>query len=151
MSNRPYIKKYNLTEDKAQWSAWQVHLRIEQNDSAIGSQVAIPDNGADGETGIEGAQTIERDLFVTAVRRKYIPPLMECYQDMLVISVYNYEKSATEAEKKRESKLFLQKVHQKVVDTLHPQNNINLKIYHVFVTQKANSLLMDEGSMKFFE
>lgn len=40
--------------------------------------------------------THEKDIFVTAVRRKYIPPLMECYQDMLVISVHNYEKSATE-------------------------------------------------------
>ena len=45
---------------------------------------------------------------------------MECYQDMLVISVYNYEKSATEVEKARASKRFLREVHQKVVDTLHP-------------------------------
>ena len=45
---------------------------------------------------------------------------MECYQDMLIISQYNYEKAATETEKRRKSKQFLKEVHQKVVDTLHP-------------------------------
>ena len=37
------------------------------------------------------------------------------------------------------------------MDTLHPANNLNTNIYHVFVTQKANALLMDENSMAFFE
>lgn len=98
-----------------------MHLRIEEPDTA--GLVAQPDNGAttgNGEAVLDQVQVHERDLFVTAVRRKYIPPLMECYQDMLVISVYNYEKSATEVEKARASKRFLREVHQKVVDTLHP-------------------------------
>ena len=30
MESRPYIKKYNLNQDRAQWSCWQVHLRLEE-------------------------------------------------------------------------------------------------------------------------
>ena len=45
------------------------------------------------------------------MRRKYIPPLMECYQDILVISTYNYEKSATQEDREHESKKFLKNVH----------------------------------------
>ena len=30
VESRPYIKKYNMTQDRAQWSAWQVHLRVEE-------------------------------------------------------------------------------------------------------------------------
>ena len=32
------------------------------------------------------------------MRRKYIPPLMECFQDILVISYYNYEVGNKNAE-----------------------------------------------------
>ena len=81
----------------------------------------------------EDAQKLEKDLFITAVRRKYIPPLMECYQDMLVISVFNYEKSLIEREKARAAKKFLKEVHQKVVDTLHPINIVNQSVFLVFV------------------
>lgn len=76
---------------------------------------------------------------------------MECYQDMLVCSVFNYEKGATQVEKARASKRFLKEVHQKVVDTLHPYSLVNLSEYFVFVLQKANALLMDEKSMGFFD
>ena len=64
LDTRPYIKKYNLTRDKAQWSCWQVQMRVEEPDPY----------GHDGENSKN-----EKDIYVTAVRRKYIPPLMECY------------------------------------------------------------------------
>ena len=86
VESRPYIKKFNLTQDKAQWTAWQVHLRIEvpdttlvgnQDDEQSSSDEEKDDDGDDGE---EKKVTMhERDLFVTAVRRRFIPPLMECY------------------------------------------------------------------------
>ena len=76
---------------------------------------------------------------------------MECYQDMLVSSVHYYERCESEREKKRMSKEFLKEKHQMVIDTLHPHNYLNENIYHVFVTQKADALLMDEQSMRFFE
>ena len=100
---------------------------------------------------VDSSYKNEKDIFVSACRRKYIPPLMECFQDMLVISVYNYERSASEEDKNRASRAFLRNIHQRVVDTLHPYNMVNLNIYHVFAMQKANSLLMDELTMDFFE
>jgi hypothetical protein len=51
----------------------------------------------------------------------------------------------------RASRLFLRQVHQRVVDTLYPCTAASSSIYHPFVTQKANALLMDEHSMDFFE
>ena len=32
MESRPYIKKQNLTQDKAQWLSWQVHMRVDEPD-----------------------------------------------------------------------------------------------------------------------
>ena len=50
LQSKPYIKKFNLTSDKAQWTSWEVHIR-----------------------------TQTYDLFVAVIRRKYIPPLMEIF------------------------------------------------------------------------
>ena len=50
------------------------------------------------EQGGRRSEKNEYDLFVTAMRRKYIPPLMECFQDILVISYYNYEVGNKNAE-----------------------------------------------------
>jgi len=69
--SRPYIKKYNFCQDKAQWSCWQVHLRVEDAEENFDEE---EDDDSDKEV-----QKNERDIFMTAVRRKYIPPLMECY------------------------------------------------------------------------
>ena len=52
---------------------------------------------------------------------------------MLVISVFNYEKSVSELEKARAAKKFLKEVHQKVVDTLHPINIVNQSVFSIFV------------------
>ena len=128
MESRPYIKKQNLTEDTAQWTSWQVHLRIEEKDRSGEENQEENDDDMDGNNQVEPLKN-EKDLFVTAVRRKYIPPLMECYQDILIISQYNCEKTEDEDQKRKKSKEFLKSVHQKVVDTLHPQNNTNTNIY----------------------
>ena len=122
-----------------------MHLRVEERASA-NNQAGGGDDSDD-----EVEQKHDKDIYVTAVRRKYIPPLMECYQDILIYSVFNFEPSSTEAEMARASKLFLRQVHQRVVDTLYPCTATSSSIYHQFVTQKANALLMDEQSMDFFE
>jgi len=93
----------------------------------------------------------EKDVFFTAVRRKYIPPLMESFQDILVFSVCHFELDGGEHNKVTTSKQFLRDVHQRVVDTLHPDSGSNPSIYFQFVTHKANALLMDEHSMSFFD
>lgn len=51
------MKRLNLDGDRAEWQGWQVHGR-----------------------------TQTQDVYVTVLRRSYIPPLMEMYQDISVIS-----------------------------------------------------------------
>lgn len=51
------MKRLNLDGDRAEWQAWQAQVR-----------------------------THTQDVYVTVLRRSYIPPLMEMYQDISVIS-----------------------------------------------------------------
>lgn len=67
------------------------------------------------------------------MRRKYIPPLMECFQDILVISYYNYEEGKSSEEVKLGSMDYLKNIHQKVVDTFHPFTKVCPDIYFVLV------------------
>lgn len=55
--SRAYVKKCNLVCENVVVDCWQVRLRKQQY-----------------------------DVFASVVRRKYIPPLMETYQDVFVIS-----------------------------------------------------------------
>lgn len=56
------MKKFNLNPDKSQWNCWEIQIRTEPH-----------------------------DLFVTVIRRKFIPPLMEIFQDIIIISTFDYK------------------------------------------------------------
>ena len=85
--SRPYIKKYNLTQDKAQWNCWQVHIRLEEVDSAqqqkqeseAVQQAVAGELPPSTVVEVDSVYKNEKDIFVSACRRKYIPPLMECF------------------------------------------------------------------------
>ena len=85
--SRPYIKKYNLTQDKAQWNCWQVHIRLEEVDSAqqqkqeseAVQQAVAGELPPSTKVEVDSVYKNEKDIFVSACRRKYIPPLMECF------------------------------------------------------------------------
>lgn len=47
--SKPYMKKINIGGDKSQWSAWEIQVRIRQ----------------------------KCDTYITVMRRKYIPPMMD--------------------------------------------------------------------------
>jgi len=53
------------------------------------------------------------------MRRKFIPPLMETYQDIFVISVFTFPKQANDNEKHSESNFYLRDVHQVVCDSCY--------------------------------
>lgn len=82
LSSKPYMKKSNLTSDKANWSCWEVHIRTERY-----------------------------DLFVTVLRRKFIPPLMDIFQDLIVISTYDLFDEHGEQGEYRISDDFLNFIH----------------------------------------
>ena len=50
IESRPYMKKCNLMNDAAVSECWQIHMRLESC-----------------------------DIYLTVVRRKYIPPLLETF------------------------------------------------------------------------
>ena len=50
-----------------------MHLRVEEKASS-GNQIG---GAAEGDENEELKQ--DKDIYMTAIRRKYIPPLMECY------------------------------------------------------------------------
>ena len=65
----------------AQWQCWYVQYRVinlDKSDEKTSDQTK--------EEGRELADWEEYDLIVTLVRHKYIPPLMEHFTDLAVIS-----------------------------------------------------------------
>ena len=86
---------------------------------------------------------------MTVLRRSYIPPLMEMYQDISVIS--RCELSERDEEVKEIDKRFLgflQEVHQVAVDSMHSSKKTNC-IYRDIIEERANALLIDEQTAKF--
>lgn len=77
IESKPYVKKQNLSSDKALWTCWQVHSRTETN-----------------------------DLYVTVLRRKYIPPLMEVFQDIICISCFDFSQDLESEEESKEALKF---------------------------------------------
>lgn len=61
ISSNVYVKRENLNNDPSEWKGWEVHAR-----------------------------TQKRDIFLILFRRKYLPPLMESYTEM-VFALYGPE------------------------------------------------------------
>ena len=117
----PYFKKQNLTSDKAQWNCWNVHSRTETY-----------------------------DLYVTVLRRKYIPPLMEVFQDIICISQFDFsQEMALEGDQVfKKSNDFLRFVHHLAVDSLHPASRIT-SMFKNLIDEKSSALVMDEETIEF--
>jgi hypothetical protein len=67
VSSKPYIRKNNVTIDKSLNQCWEIHYRYQ-----------------------------EYDLFVSIVRRYYIPPLMDSFVDIKVATMYFHNKDLIE-------------------------------------------------------
>mmetsp|Transcript_8002 Transcript_8002/g.7498 ORF Transcript_8002/g.7498 Transcript_8002/m.7498 type:complete len:142 (+) Transcript_8002:680-1105(+) len=120
------MKKQNLSSDKAQWQCWEVLVRTEK-----------------------------QDVIVTVMRRKYIPPLMEIFQDIILYSTFDYldEEPLKENEKGlqvRNLQNYLKEAHQLCADSIYSTQRFNA-IYKNIVIERANSLLMDEETMNYYQ
>ena len=97
------------------------------------------------------------DLVVIMLRRKYIPPLMDLFSD--IICTLRAPSRSLNFEENRE-KYKVQYITDKsnenvkllrgIVDPLHPNSKSN-EIYTQIVQEKANALLMDEEQCMFFQ
>jgi len=63
VSSKPYVRKNNCTSDKSLCFCWEIHLRFD-----------------------------EFDLYVSILRRSYIPPIMDMYQDIVICSRFGFGK-----------------------------------------------------------
>ena len=51
------------------------------------------------------------DLYVTIMRRKYIPPLLETFQDIIIASKFNFQATDSDESILKRSNQFLKEVH----------------------------------------
>ncbi len=100
LNSSPYIKKYNLTNDKAQWSGWEIHMRTEQH-----------------------------DFFVTVLRRKFIAPLMDVFQDIICASHFRTSDESAQQGEMIDPETFLNETHRNTCDSFYPKS-ANATVYH---------------------
>lgn len=93
----------------------------------------------------------EYDLFVTVLRRKYIPPLMEVFQDLICMSTYSLTKNKQldELQLAKKSEEVLKLVHQVACDSLYCESRFTA-MYKNIIDEKANALLMDDQTVDFY-
>ena len=56
---------------------------------------------------------------MTLLRRKFIPPLCESYQDILVMSQFYFPEGKSELMQEQAAMEFLTRTHQQIVNTCH--------------------------------
>jgi hypothetical protein len=100
--SQPYFKKSNLTGDVACWQGWEI-----------------------------GIMTESSFFFVVVLRRKFIPPLADSFQDIRIFC---------------HGSKFSQFFCESTADSLHFLG-INQEIYMNLLQQKSDALLLDEESM----
>jgi hypothetical protein len=118
--SKPYVKKCNLTNDKAQWSCWEVHIR-----------------------------TLTYDIYTTVLRRKFIPPLMDIFVDIVCVSQSRCDEDDIDQDDPTEKNQMLENVHRPAIDSIFPVTKSG-NVYRNIVEEKVNALLMDEDMMNFY-
>lgn len=128
MFSKPYVRKSNLTNDRALIVCWESHLRF---------------------TGY--------DLYITILRRSYIPPVMDMYQDLVVCSKFNFDTPSLKDDKAdmdelKKSYRHLVMTHRKIIDSIHQvDTGSQVSFYKIILEERANSLLMSEETMNFYQ
>jgi hypothetical protein len=123
---KEYYKKMNLTGDPASWEAWEVHLRAGNACNAKSHADNLVSN---------------REIGIIAVRRKYIPPVMDTSQ-VIVVTYYGVK------ERWDTRRIFLDNV-ERIVDSLTAMSLCHVPDRLVIQT-KADALLLDEDGYSWF-
>ena len=119
-----YFKKYNLTSDMAQWAGWKIHSRDKN-----------------------------RDVIVILLRRSYIPPLIDSFQDIAIILTGPKNKSIRHQESPNYEE-FHDSCHTTqlahfIANNFHPVVQ-QTQIYEIFIAKKVNALLLSEKDWNFY-
>ena len=134
--SRPYVRKANLVTDKALNYCWEAWLRFN-----------------------------EFDLFITILRRSYIPPFMDMYQDIIICSKHqlflpwNNDKKFLEPltpnlrqENDEASFAHLKDKHRPIIDSIHPiEIGSQTTFFRKILEERAEALLFSEETMNFYQ
>ena len=130
ISSKPYVRKSNLIADKALCQCWETHFRFNQF-----------------------------DLFITVIRRSYIAPIMDMFQDIVVCSIKYFteesntmDQQALEIEVNKKTRSHLNDIHRIIVDSVHQiEIASQTQFFKNIIEERSNALLMDESTMKFYQ
>mmetsp|Transcript_24004 Transcript_24004/g.36882 ORF Transcript_24004/g.36882 Transcript_24004/m.36882 type:complete len:350 (+) Transcript_24004:398-1447(+) len=140
IASKPYVRKNNLIQDKSLNHCWEIHMRFN-----------------------------EYDLYITILRRSYIPPIMDQYQDIVICSKIKFdvrmeprgaERQMVEVEQTKEdldrnneiSFTHLNETHRKILDSIHQiEVGSQVSYFKVILEDRANALLMSEDTMNFYQ
>ena len=139
MSSGPFVRKKNVIVDRARIDCWETHLRFNNF-----------------------------DVYITVLRRSYIPPIMDTFQDVIVCSKINFPKISDEHIKnwkknpvpgedigEKEALIASQEhvdnIHRTIIDSFH-QKNIGYfnTVFRIMQEHRANALLFSEESLNFY-
>jgi hypothetical protein len=122
-SNSAYVKKMNLIKDPALWEAWKIECRTNQ-------------------VGFKGL-----NLVFIFLRRKYIPPLYETYQEMILTLVEEYDETNLGVEISPKSMDIIEMAADSLTsEETYPQFRDGVR----YIENKLDSLLVQNHSLDFF-
>eukprot|EP00753_Platysulcus_tardus_P016008 PLAT5370.2.p1 GENE.PLAT5370.2~~PLAT5370.2.p1 ORF type:complete len:862 (+),score=500.89 PLAT5370.2:1-2586(+) len=122
-----YHKKMNLVGDPAAWEAWQIYVRT--SDPVNHSAAALLNSN--------------RDIGIIALRRKYIPPVMDTAQD-IVLLYYGRKNLFYTKETK-----FMEAV-EGIADSLSVESR-SFAADSIVVQKKTDALLLDEETYAWYQ
>ena len=133
--SKPYVRKNNVTSDLSLVVTWETWFRFN-----------------------------EYDLYITVMRRQYIPPIGDCYQDIIICSKFKFDikkndrgqeiEQSPEIEEKnnKASAHHLNNYHRRIIDSIHTKNiGSQASFFTVILESRANALLMSEETMNFYQ
>ena len=126
-TGKRYQKKMNLTGDPACWDGWSIHVRT---------------FGPAQDSEELAKYTSHRDIGIIAVERRYIPPVMESAQSILVV-YYSAQNDFSD-----NTNDFMRNV-ETIVDSISPEIN-SFDFDRLMVQAKADALLLDATAYKWF-
>lgn len=117
-----YLKKYNINDDIAQWECWKIITRVKIKDEY-------------------------ENFIIYYIRRKFIPPLFDVYQEIKIVLNEKYNSSYNNLKISDHGEI----TADTIVDSLHSiEENNTLEEFKSFLNSKIDTLLLDFDSYDFY-
>lgn len=118
--NRIFFKKYNINLDISQWEAWRIEVK--------------------------SAEPWYKDFIFIIMRRKFIPPFFDSFQNFHFILSRSYERQGLSVEINSQC----EEIIELAANSIFFSGNMTEKDYLLMLNSKIDSLLFDEETVLFF-